>query len=95
MSVARLSHGLKALQQLYPVQLAGSWDNVGLLVDVASEDDPQLEKIFFCNDLVIPPATFYNTPVCSVPRRTRDYCNARAEPYLVAICRFPGYWTRR
>lgn len=52
MAAAHLSHALKALQRLYPVELAGSWDNVGLLVDVATARDPPLRKIFFCNDLV-------------------------------------------
>jgi len=48
----RLSQALSALQTLYPTQLAGSWDNVGLLVDLATSDDARLGKIFFCNDLV-------------------------------------------
>ena len=48
----QLSHTLKALQTLYPVELAGKWDNVGLLIDLATSSDPPLRRIFFCNDLV-------------------------------------------
>ena len=52
MAVCRLSHTLKALQTLYPVELAGKWDNVGLLIDLATSEDLPLRRIFFCNDLV-------------------------------------------